>query len=233
MKFKSVEDKKLFYFELGDFKKFIECDDSTIITEEERKSFIKKRSEIESLYKDKKKSSKMKSQWRANRYEMMKGIKAFHKSTEGKRFHRNLGRFLATRMTSADENITEKYELLKALNSAKTHLFIEMEYFHQLKEQLQLEELLLDVAIPLMNSIEEKLIGGDELNVDEFLFILDITETAAVVSSLADKANVSIEKVEKMWNDIKKSLIASGKSENDDRFYGLLVSIIKKKLNLT
>lgn len=233
MKFKTVDDKKLFYFELGNLEKLAQCSENSEITEEERKSFIKKRSELETLYKDKKKSSKAKAQWREKRYEMMRGIKAFHKSTEGKRFHRNLGRFLATRFTSKDESNSQKYDFLKAINSVKTHLFIEMEYFHQLKEQLELEELLFDVTIPMVKDIEEKIIRDKRLTADEFTFILDMTETAAVVSSLASKANVSVEKVEKMWNDIKSSLLKQGKNEDDDRFYGLLVSILKNKLNLT
>ena len=65
----------------------------------EEGEFIKKRRGLVSRLKDMQKSGKTKAQWRTGRWKIMRGIKRFHRSTEGKRFHRQLGRFLATRDT--------------------------------------------------------------------------------------------------------------------------------------
>lgn len=58
------------------------------------------------------------------------------------------------------------------------------------------------------------------------------TETADVVKSLANKSGKSVAEVEGMWDEIKQSLSDDGKQETDPQFYGLLVSILKKKLNI-
>jgi len=93
---------------------------------------------------------------------MLKGIRAFHKSVAGKRFHRRLGNFLASRITRKKEKPTEALEFntlmskqasLKGLTSAKQHLFVELEYFHQLEEHIQLEEFLIDYALPYFRNI--------------------------------------------------------------------------------
>lgn len=194
MKFSCLEDIHVFLIEINQTHLIGEVDEQFCPTDEMVGDFIKRRSGLQKKLKDNKKSSGTKSQWRQNRYEMMKGIKSFHKSTKGKRFHRRLGKFLATRITrdkeknpSHDESVVEKSEFLKALNSAKTHFFIELEYFHQIEEQIQIEEIIFEYAFSLFRSIETKIISGTSLNENELTFLMDITETASVVRSLADK----------------------------------------------
>ncbi len=53
-----------------------------------------------------------------------------------------------------------------------------------------------------------------------------------LLKSLADKSGKSINLIEKMWNKIKNGLLKTYK-ESDSKFYPILVSIIKKKLNIS
>jgi hypothetical protein len=231
VKFLNDTDAALFLIEVNSTHKLLEATKDYIPTDEELDTFIKKRKGVETALKDREKSNNMKDRWRRNRRSMLKGIRSFHKSTEGKRFHKRLGRFLASRITSKDEN--EILEYLKGVNTAKNSLITELEYFHTLTEQVELEEVVINYAIPIFNSIEEKIIKKLPLTEDEFCFLLDITEATELIRSLADKSGQSEQTVEKYWKEIKDALIRDGKSDSDDQFYGLLVSILKKKLNLT
>ena len=81
----------------------------------------------------------MKNNWRRNKNKFKKGIKKWHKSTKGKRFHKALGRFNALRegISSYYYNDAQKVDLsigqvndaLLSLSSIETHLFIELQYY--------------------------------------------------------------------------------------------------------
>lgn len=95
---------------------------------------------------DFRRSQSAKAAWRANRPKYLAGIKTWHKSTKGKRFHRALGRFLATRVMShgaateawhiASDNL---YEFVEAVSSMVTHMMIECRYYHDANDQVYLE----------------------------------------------------------------------------------------------
>lgn len=232
MKFLTNEDAKLFLIEVDCVHKIEEATKDYEPTMEEMETFLKKRKRHESALKDHDKKRKAKEGWRRNRANMMRGIKAYHRSTDGKRHHKRLGRFLASRIHKSDENLNI-LEFLKGISSAKTTLITELEYYHPLTEQIELEDVVLEYAIPMLNSIEDKIIKNEDISEDEFDFLMDITETAEVVQALANKSGKDVKEIEKTWSEIKNSLIRDGHKESDDKFYGLLVSILKKKLNLT
>lgn len=94
-----------------------------------------------SRVKDLEKSKKASKQWRTKKHSLMKGIKKFHKSTKGKRFHRKLGRLIATR------NIRSKNEWLVAANSLLTHLHIQSSYTSSFEEDAQIELLVEDASV--------------------------------------------------------------------------------------
>ena len=52
------------------------------------------------------------------------------------------------------------------------------------------------------------------------------------ISGLASKSGKSVDAVEKIWNNVKSGLKKSGKSESDDNFFAILVSVVKKKLKI-
>jgi hypothetical protein len=128
--------------------------------------FLVKRRELELGLVDWERSQRQKQNWRKYRWKYLRGIRNFHNSTVGKRFHRNLARFLATRETEtllrAYQREKEKERELRALNlrkvqenlefliavlSAGVHALIEERYYwgsvdEAVDYKLFLEELL-------------------------------------------------------------------------------------------
>ena len=153
MKFKSKVDEEIFRQE------FLR---SGLSLEE----FLIKRQELEFGLTDWERSQRQKHNWWKYRWKYLKGIRRFHNSTQGKRFHRNLGRFLATRDVETilkawqrekgnerDERsldlrkLSENLELAIALLSSAVHALIEKRYYDaSIEEAVQynifLEELL-------------------------------------------------------------------------------------------
>lgn len=241
MKFNSDLCAKTFLFEIKRFDKIDEAGKEYVPTDPEILEFLKQRSPLVKKLKDHRKSSAQKANWRKNRHTMLKGIKAFHKSVKGKRFHRQLGRFLATRIfrqksKAANEAFFDmllaKREYLKGLNSAKQHLLVEMNYFHQLNEQVELEELITDYAYPFLQSIEDAVIEDRELEEDQVVFLMDLVEGNALIDSFADKTGKSFEEIDDMWKNIAKDLKKDGIDKDDDRFFPFLVTRLKKKLGI-
>lgn len=145
--------------------------------------------------KDRKKSLQMKNFWRTNAYKMKKAINKWHQSTQGKRFHRNLGNFLATHLTRSDLGLNIKKEelevqnqmvdidldtvtnLLLGLNNIKTHLILELQYFERdseaLEEFLEIFFKFLDDAYNIEIELLKAYITG-KLNINILLNIIDI-----------------------------------------------------------
>lgn len=160
---------------------------------------------------------------------MMKGIKAFHKSVNGKRFHRKLGRFLASRITrKANESLNyqgflEQLDFLVGLNSVKQHLYVEMDYFHQAQEQIELEEMVLEYALPFFRTIEEKIVENRELTEDELIFLMDLTDTQEFMEAVAETSGVSLTEVSTVYTAIEENLVKEGIAKDDKQFYPVLV----------
>lgn len=204
MKFLTDDDAKMFLIEIGKFNEAVNADKNYQPVEEEIKSLIKKRDGLMSHMKDHRKGQDTKAQWRKNRHKMMRGIKSYHRSTEGKRFHRNLGNFLATRLFRKDEGISGAalYEAAKAVTSARTHLYIELQYYHQLMEQYEVEALI-ERAIPILTAIESKIISGEkDLSEDEQLFLMDVIEEQALKRAFSEVAGKTEEEVEELKNSL-------------------------------
>ena len=102
----------------------------------------------------------------------MTGVKKWHRSVEGKRFHRSLGRFLATRIPregtlglkyrSAFESLTNQSDALKAISSVRTHLYIDLDYYNtSIQEDVDILEFI-NYSIPLLNEVEAKVF--DDVN---------------------------------------------------------------------
>jgi len=135
MKFKSDIDERLFRSEW--LKSGLPLDE-----------FLVKRQELELGLVDWERSQRQKVNWQRYRWKYLKGIRDFHDSTAGKRFHRNLGRFLATRETDSLlkayqrekekerdlrgldlRKVQENLEFLIAVLSVGVHALIEERYY--------------------------------------------------------------------------------------------------------
>ncbi len=140
-------------------------------------SFIKRRTRIlGQLYgdqvKDFRKSQNAKRAWRLNRREYMGAIKNWHKSTQGKKFHRQLATFNQYK-NDHYEGLAKDEELV-AVMSMRTHLMIESRYFvPDYKEHVAFNEFFY-VADTILASACEKLLMSERLDEDETNLICEL-----------------------------------------------------------
>ncbi len=237
MKFFDLLTTKAFLAEIGEFNLIAEVDSNFVPTSEQVDTFLSNRTPLVKKLKDSRKSQTQKTNWRKNRHKMMKGIKKFHRSVDGKRFHRKLGNYIATRITKGDASKNEngyevlmaKQDFLKGLNSAKQHLFVELDYYHSLDEQVELEEMIIDYAIPLFQRIENKTVTNEELNDDDLTFLFDLTDKSAIIKCIAEKFEVEVAKADKLWNAISTKLYEDKIDELDCTFYPKLIVELRNK----
>lgn len=109
--------------------------------------------------------------WKKKRFKHMAGIKAFHKSTKGKRMHRNLARTLATRtaITRDDTRLRLRpdrdtaREMLKTVSSYKTHILIEEDWATRKELTEALDQSLFEgYALPIIHAIEGAIMADVE-----------------------------------------------------------------------
>ncbi len=231
MKFSNRLDLELFLSEVGQLDLLGRVDESYQPTDELMELFIKRRKPLVGAIKSFRKSQNTKEQWRKNRWGFMRGIKRFHASTEGKRFHRNLGRFLATRYfhptmksiisldreksdkesrhvkenKEVDLNIFELAEILKAINSAKTHSYIELEYFMPLLEEVDYWEFL-DEILPDLDVIEKRLWLSEQLDDRDLEVLFRLTEKKEMIKALVESSGIEYKTIEKFWDEFESNV---------------------------
>ena len=192
LKFKSLQDVHMFLLELGRPDLISTTKSEADLTDDLFESFIKGRRSIIPKLKDFRQSQDAKQAWRQNRYKMLRGVRGFHKSTAGKRFHRNLGRYLANRNPLKREGLVEGAfafelcEFLKAISSVKTHYWIERGYYHPVDEEIDLL-LFGDELLPVLNRVEEatmRLRPLDEDDVDMLLAVVNPNDLQLEIAEL-------------------------------------------------
>jgi len=226
MKFSNRLDLELFLSEVGRLDLLGQVNEDYQPSEDILELFVKRRKPLVGAIKDFRKSQKTKEAWKKGRWNFMKGIKRFHNSTEGKRFHRNLGRFLSTRYfhptlrsiigvdkdqgdkesRHVKENLSifELAEILKALSSAKTHSFIELEYFFPLEEEVDYWEML-DEILPSLDRIEKKLWLDQRLDEKDLEVIFRLTEKKELIKALAEDSKIDYKFIEESWDEFEKN----------------------------
>jgi hypothetical protein len=195
MRFQNDQDRNSLLSELG----YPADTDLDKLPENELHEFIKRRSGLIRGAKNQAVSKQVKRSWKKNRKNHMKGIKKFHKSTAGKRMHRQIGRFLATRITKRSVKSTRmlRESLLKAISSLRTHLYIENETYQTVNDQRDLG-LLMDHAVPALLEIEQRwwsVSNGDllvetdamPLDEDEFELLMCLTHPNAIQAALFER----------------------------------------------
>ena len=124
---------------------------------------IRKKLQIVKKSIDRKKSKDMKNNWRRNKTQLQKGIKKWHKSTQGKRFHRALGRFNA--LTENKNDLDVITDALFGLNSIETHLILELKYYEpdieSLSQFLQIIEFFNEDIFKIKEQLTEAYIYGN------------------------------------------------------------------------
>lgn len=184
MKFLTKELAQQFLVEINKFDCVEAADRTYEASPEFIQEFIKGRESIVPKLKSFRKSQATASSWRKNRYKYMKGIRGFHKSTEGKRFHRSLGRYLSSRIIKRsgryDRSTEEKFESLKGISSLRTHLYIDTTYYKPLNDQVEFDLFLDEAVIATINEEKRLYEGKDEFDERD----IDILCRAAVTEDL-------------------------------------------------
>lgn len=135
--------------------------------------------------KDHSASRDAKNNWRRNKNSIKKGMNKWHKSTDGKRFHRALGRFNSLREKVAISQYydNQKVELvgigydkitdgLLSLSSIETHLLLELQYYEPDFEALQEYLFIVEMFMNDVYSIKSKLLNSYMTgNIDSDLYV--------------------------------------------------------------
>ena len=192
MKFKTDEDRIKFLIDSGNLKLINLSPED--LDEGMFSSFIKTRRNLVSNLRDFKKSNRQTSVWKEQRFKYLQGIKRFHNSIQGKRLHRTMGRFLATRIFNLNPNNLRSRSMLrasesslKAVSSVRSHAYIELEYTYPILEEVQLYDWL-EYAIPLLNNLEMKLFEDNSYQPtdDELELLLRVVELKEVDKAYKD-----------------------------------------------
>jgi hypothetical protein len=131
VQFHTELDKQLFLLECG--KSLYDR-----ITEDDHKLFIQRRQKIGSMFKNFRKSKTAEREWNRHRFKMLQAVRDYHKSAEGKKHHRQLGRWLATRSFIPKAGLFGKRESLELTELLKD----ELSFYLSVPDQLLLEELI-------------------------------------------------------------------------------------------
>jgi hypothetical protein len=180
--------------------------------------YIKSRREKIYKIKDFRKSQSTKASWRRHRWTHMKSIHKFHRSIEGKRFHRQLADLLANRFTESVTTDRDRFEDMKVITSLKTHMVIEASYYQSSLDESVETELLLDYSKKLLDSLENKVYES------KYNFDLDELEFLARIVNV----NYLNEKLYEITNNTVDNLV---NEDNNESYY--YVRTIANSLNLT
>lgn len=181
------------------------------LPEEERKVFLQTHRERTSKLKDFRKSQVAAGNWRKKRKFYMDRIKKWHKSFDGRKLHRSLGRLNATRITSRDESLHgfDEFYVTKLLSSLVTHLAIECGYFrpdpHDHVESLLLYE---EVAPRLIDMLRRVSVLGERLTLEDHEVLHDLTTPCAFYSALAESIGKETEQVERALSNVVTKYLA-------------------------
>lgn len=236
MKFLDTHELNLFFVESGRISKINKEDFTTYEPEVELLEgiFIKRQERKKSLG-DFRKSQDTEGQWRGMKYKMLRGIRRFHRSTEGKRQHRAMARFLATRefrptlkdgsilsMKERSELITDMDNYILSLNEFQNN------YFHPIDDHFDLvviKTLLSDIC----ESIVSCLISTQELTANQAEIIESLVEAGNIVNYLSDSLNKSTDEVAVIWEKEKAELLLE-MSEFEPSFYSKLADRVTSSL---
>ncbi len=208
MKFSSTVDIQMFLCEIGRTDLLGKIDEKYKPSDDLVELFIKKRRKKTRKLKDFKKAQMTASQWRKDRFKMMRGIKDFHSSTKGRQMHRSIGRFLATRefgggifARESNGNLGEIADILKALSSARTQGYIGLDFYKPLSEQVDYE-IFLEEMIPVLERIEHGLLVGKEISKDDLDFLVRLTDPKVILDEVSKTIPLkSFDVLEMFWNE--------------------------------
>jgi hypothetical protein len=223
MKFKSDIDERLFRSEW--LKSGLSFDE-----------FLVKRQELELGLVDWERSQRQKQNWRKYRWKYLKGIRDFHRSTEGKRFHRNLGRFLATRETDSLlkvyqrekeserelrgldlRKVQENLEFLIAVLSVGVHALIEERYYRASVDEAVDYKLFLEEVLRKVKEVLDWVYGEEEgVDWDFWIGIVHQKEWEKLGLKVHEKAEREGDMLEWLVREVKEGKVKIEEDRDDE-----------------
>jgi hypothetical protein len=110
-----------------------------------------------------------------------------------------------SRHVKEDLSIFDLAEILKAITSAKTHSFIELEYFMPLLEEVDYWEFL-DEILPALDAIEKKLWLSERLDDRDLEVLFRLTEKKELIKALAESSGIEYKEIEESWNQFEEGV---------------------------
>jgi hypothetical protein len=235
MKLRNSDDRIFFLADLGRLDLMESLGDSTEeIPDELFEMWIKRRRPLITGLVDFRKSQVTKQQWRSSRWKFLRGIRRYQRSIAGKRMHRTLARFMATRIMRPHLNYLKhryesldplQFDALKALSSYKTHLYIEGDYYKRLEEEAEYFSLL-EYSIPLLNTLEFNLYKNSDadLSEDEQELLLRLVDDRELSKAFAEILEVvSMDHVFELYEGVQQRMLTDGSSRDETYFFSHLL----------
>jgi len=211
MKFKSALDEQVFRSEW--LKSSLSLDE-----------FLVKRQELELGLADWERSQRQKVNWQRYRWKYLKGIRDFHSSTAGKRFHRSLGRFLATRepesllkvyqrekrkereLRGLDlRKVKENLEFLIGVLSAGVHALIEERYYRTSVEEAVEYKFFLEEMLKKVKEVMDWVCGENEgIDWDFWIGVVHPKEWEKMGLKVPERVEMEGEMLEWLVKEVKK-----------------------------
>lgn len=181
---------------------------------------IRKRKPLVTKMKSFRKSQITKKQWRTGKWKMLKGIHKFHRSIQGKRLHRTMGRFLATKIFRPKSTTAldlMRGESLKSVSSIRTHLYIEAGYYMPLAEEVDYSTLL-EYALPLLNDLEANLFeeSYDAISDEVLEFLLRCVERGEVLKAAREILGKDVRASYEALRTARLALVTEDLDESSD-----------------
>jgi hypothetical protein len=235
MKFLDKYELNLFFIESGNCQK-INSEEVEFEPDSEMLEgvFIKRQDRKASLPSFRK-SQDTEGQWRGMRYKMLSGIRRFHRSTEGKRQHRAMARFLANREirpSLKDQSILSMQErslLITDLDNFVQDLSdFHEKYFHPIDDYFDLFVIRKSI-VNMCEEIISNLISPLPLNEDQNDFIEYLVEENSLVFAISEGLDMDYETVMDTWNCHKRDTSIT-LSKNSLLTYQLLAAKVIEQL---
>jgi hypothetical protein len=189
--------------------------------------FIKRQKHVNGL-RDHRKASDTESQWRGMKYKMVSAIRRFHKSTEGRRLHRKMSRFLATREPLASmrlSDIKERNDLISEIDNLVGGLneFYYNYYHHSddLNDLFTLREDVLDKSTDIIN----KLIFNNPLDESDVDFFKTLTNTESIIDHLKEFYPES--NIQEEWDRAKINVLRFMSKDNPAFTSSIAIQVVE------
>jgi hypothetical protein len=227
IKFLSDLDKQKFLCECS----LENLSDLESVSEEVYSVFIKNRQTLVNHMKDFRKKQITKQSWVAHRWKYLIGIRKFHRSLAGKRFHRHLADYLATRFVDKRPGRTNVFETLKSISSIKTHFYIYGEYYKSLEDDIDYLNLL-EYSIPLLTNLELSIYNPDSYYISDDRYISEDDDSTELLLRIVDQnelASALSTVINKDKSEILSRIVEESNTKFDDTY--LYLNIINEFKN--